>query len=165
MRFEKYINEEYLTRGKSFYGGSFEIFTSPTAKEMAECAKPNKGDVRLCLDLKEKRLFIWDIRMTHADASPYIEREGLLPKDAYPNLVGSRLLYAYGFYKNGKLEYWDEWWGKKSKVLQAAKRLGFTEEYDDRWMKIWFSITPKEKYLSGNVSDILNEEYFILHKK
>lgn len=163
MRFKEYLKEEYVASGKTCYGGkSYEIFKNPSKKEIADCANPNEGDVRLCVDLKEKCIYVWDMRLTHADASPALEREGFLPKNAYPGLVGERLLYAYGFYKNGKLEYWDEWWGNKNKVLQAAKRLGFTKDYDDSWMKTWFSITPKEKYLSGNVSDILNEEYFSL---
>src|SRR5574343_1731830 len=158
------LKEEYITRGKAFYGGSYEIFKNPSKKEMAEVSKPNQGDVRLLVDLKNKDLYIWNSRMTHADAAPYLEGE-FIPENSYPGAQGKTMLWAYGYFKEGKLEYWDEWWGSKAKVKEAGKRLGFTEDYDDSWMKTWFSITPKEKYLSGNVSDILNEEYVLSVKE
>jgi hypothetical protein len=114
MRFKQYIDEAYVTMGRcSYYGTTFPIFVNPSPKEIRDAAV-NNGSVRYCVALKEKDIFVWNMDMTHADASGYMEYEKVVHKDAYPggrgyiwgvaDIVGGKLVddpsEAGGYYKN-----------------------------------------------------------------
>jgi hypothetical protein len=144
LRLKQFLQEEYVASFESNstffddYSGE-PIFMNPTSKEITETGRP---EVRLCLDLIKKRLFIWDYDIIHSEIIDFLNRKNILKN--YNNL-----LLGKGMTRNGKIEYFDD-----ETTTESFKRFYkkcLTKDYDDRWMKQWFSITPIEKYKTGNL--------------
>lgn len=156
MKFLGFLKEEYLmwvkgNWGSTKYCGESEVFCNPTAKELESLLQ----DIRFIINLKTKKLYVWNWNITHLDMASYLYKDKLIPT----SIVGSDSFFKYCFAGMGSLngsgliKYTD----KSDNIFRSmmsdyCKWLTGKKKLDDSWTAHWFG---------KPLSEILRSEYEI----
>jgi hypothetical protein len=145
MRFEQYLQEEYITTAKSTsWKNSEEIFVNPSNDEIRQVGENSSQNIcRYLIDFEKKKLYIWASNIIHEDVVKQLYKEDLLP---YGSLEGGgrwkkgggRLfdMYSFGYAKiNGnKLVVYG---GFEGAYYVCYKNRPWLKQ-DDSWLSRWF---------------------------
>jgi len=105
MRFKLYLNEAYVALAYEWNRG-YSIFVNPTNKELKEIG-PNQ---RFFVDVKNKKFYVWNDNLLHAQAAAQLKLEGI--EANYPS--------------NGLKEIW----GESRSIANGKLKLQFIYSYD-----------------------------------
>ena len=137
MRFEQYLQEEYVCRA-GIYGKGYEIFKNPTTKEVLSI---KDSFVRCIADFEKKDLYVFSHNMIHDSALMKLQSEAGLHSWGEWQDISGKANQIYSFFtasvrKNGKLEFYRtdtgiHWYN--------ARQLDNFEwlTMDDSWLDTW----------------------------
>jgi hypothetical protein len=134
----KNVSEEY-----SFSYLQYEIFENPSIKELNQC-KSKFGTIRFCIDLKNKKLYVWNDNLLHYDVAAWATKMGIWEPNAYSQQyrVNNPYVFGCGAVVGGKIEYIhdDDETGMGMSSIDfdvLAKKIRKFGKID--WLKHWFT--------------------------
>ena len=139
-----FLNEEYCFLCKQYYwrgkDKTYEVYVNPSSKEIT--SSKDAGEVRFCIDLKKKDLYVWHPELLHEEMAKQAEKEGVLEPNSYSYKDAVRNPYVWGVAElvYGKLEITEQSLSKGSNVdfdLVGKKRDKHGK--DVSWLKHWFA--------------------------
>ena len=155
MRFEKYLNEKYMTAVK-YAGDTYEVFVNPSKKELREL-----DSIRGLIDTKTKKLYVWSAHINHhnmVNNNKMIQRDtGLTDFRKYWK-EGDQLDHIFTFDTEGELDYVNsdniDYIAREVTTEKALDDMNTLYDADWSFMKKYTNPNMIKK-LIGNAIDVL----------
>jgi hypothetical protein len=96
MTLKDFLNEEWADTIKDKRGETYEIFVNPSQKEITDFVKEEIEYIRFLIELKNKKVYVWDGDLLHEDAAKELNKP-------YSTSGEKGYVYGEGTIERGKI--------------------------------------------------------------